>query len=61
MQVPEGARPLTNGYAERVAGLTDEALCCAFLEDVRGHTESDQERALLVSALENGRLAEASA
>ncbi len=58
---PEGGHALPKGYAERVAGLSDEELCCAFLSDVRGHSESQQERSLLVSALETGRLAEASA
>ncbi|TNM59405.1 exonuclease SbcCD subunit D [Streptomyces sp. NP160] len=49
------------GYAERVAGLDEEALCCSFVDHVRGRAADPAERALLRAALEATRpeLAEA--
>ncbi|MGQ7296825.1 exonuclease SbcCD subunit D [Quadrisphaera sp. KR29] len=43
------------GYAERVAGLDEEALCCSFVDHVRGRAVEPAERALLRSALEATR------
>lgn len=51
--VPGVRRP--QGYAERVAGLDDEALCCSFVEHARGRATDDAERALLRAALEATR------
>ena len=51
--VPGARRP--QGYAERVAGLDDEALCCSFVEHARGRATDDAERALLRAALEATR------
>lgn len=43
------------GYAERVAGLDEEALCCSFVDHVRGRAADPAERALLRAALEATR------
>jgi len=51
--VPGARRPA--GYAERVAGLDDEALCCSFVEHARGRAADDAERALMRAALEATR------
>ncbi len=51
--VPGARRPA--GYAERVAGLDDEALCCSFVEHARGRAADDGERSLLRAALEATR------
>lgn len=43
------------GYAERVAGLDEESLCCSFVDHVRGRAADPAERALLRAALEATR------
>jgi len=48
---PEGRTARQGGYVERVSGLGDEEVCCAFLDDVRGRPASPAERALLRTAL----------
>ncbi len=48
---PEGGPARRGSYVERVAGLGDEEVCCAFLDDVRGRGASPAERALLRTAL----------
>jgi exonuclease SbcD len=52
---PQGAATSRGSYVERVTGLDDEQVCCAFLDDVRGRPASGPERALLRSALEHVR------
>ena len=52
---PEGGAGRRGRYVERVTGLDDEEVCCAFLYDVRGRPASDAERTLLRSALEQVR------
>ncbi len=52
---PVWAPRAAQGYAERVAGLDEEALCCSFVEHVRGRAADDAERALLRAALEATR------
>ena len=56
---PEGRRDQPVGYAERVRGLDDVDLCCAFVDHVRGAPATDSERHLLRDALEGGRLRDA--
>ena len=53
---PDGAATSPAGYAERVEGLGDVDLCCAFVDHVRGAPAMDAERLLLRDALEGGRL-----
>ena len=52
---PEGRSSARGSYVERVAGLDDEEVCCAFLTDVRGRPASPDERDLLRAALEQVR------
>ncbi len=52
---PEGAARGEATYADRVRGLDDTAVCCSFLEHVRGRPVPPVERALLAEALEAGR------
>jgi exonuclease SbcD len=52
---PEGGGGRRGSYVERVTGLDDEEVCCAFLDDVRGRPASPAERTLLRSALEQVR------
>ncbi len=52
---PEGRSTARGSYVERVAGLDDEEVCCAFLADVRGRPASPPERDLLRAALEQVR------
>ena len=56
---PEGRATEQRPYAQRVRGLGDAELCCAFLDDVRGRGASDAERELFGLALEAGRAIEA--
>ena len=56
---PEGRRAEALGYADRVEGLDDVDLCCAFVDHVRGAPARDAERRLLRDALEGGRLRDA--
>jgi exonuclease SbcD len=49
---PQGPGAVVGTYAERVRGLDDVALCCSFVEHVRGSAPGPAERSLLVSALE---------
>ncbi|KRE84420.1 exonuclease SbcCD subunit D [Arthrobacter sp. Soil764] len=59
---PEGAAatPRTS-YSSRLAGAPDDlALCCGFLEHVRGRSADQAEKNALAAALENVRLLEAS-
>lgn len=56
---PEGRATEQRPYAERVRGLGDAELCCAFLADVRGRGVSEPERELFGQALEAHRMAEA--
>ncbi|PWJ54704.1 Exodeoxyribonuclease I subunit D [Quadrisphaera granulorum] len=53
-EVAPGAR-LQRGYAERVAGLDEEEMCCSFVDHVRGRPVGPAERALLRAALEATR------
>ncbi len=52
---PRGAVRDQRSYTERVQGLDDEEVCCAFLTDVRGRDADPAERALLRRALEQVR------
>jgi DNA repair protein SbcD/Mre11 len=59
---PEGA-PVASGasYSSRLAKAEDDlAVCCGFLEHVRGREPDTAEQAALAEALENVRLQEAS-
>lgn len=59
---PEGA-PVASGasYSSRLAKAEDDlAVCCGFLEHVRGREPDTAEQAALTAALENVRLQEAS-
>lgn len=59
---PEGA-PAASGanYSTRLAEAEDDlAVCCGFLEHVRGREPGTEEQAALTEALENVRLQEAS-
>ncbi|MDD1477167.1 exonuclease SbcCD subunit D [Arthrobacter sp. H16F315] len=55
---PEGAGAATkSSYSSRLAGATDDlAVCCSFLEHVRGRGADDGEAAVLAQALEAVRL-----
>lgn len=53
---PEGRSAQGLGYADRVAGLDDVDLCCAFVDHVRGAPATEGERRLVRDALEGGRL-----
>jgi DNA repair protein SbcD/Mre11 len=59
---PEGAAATSRtSYSSRLAGAPDDlALCCGFLEHVRGRTADQAEKNALAAALENVRLLEAS-
>ncbi|MDQ0922959.1 exonuclease SbcD [Pseudarthrobacter sp. W1I19] len=59
---PEGgAAGTASTYSSRLAEAPDDlAVCCGFLEHVRGRVPDDAERAALAAALENVRLQEAS-
>ena len=58
---PQGGTPaLSTSYSSRLAEAPDDlAVCCGFLEHVRGRTPDDAEKAALAAALENVRLQEA--
>jgi len=58
---PEGGTTaLSTSYSSRLAEAPDDlAVCCGFLEHVRGRTPDDAEKAALAAALENVRLQEA--
>ncbi|ACL40271.1 nuclease SbcCD, D subunit [Pseudarthrobacter chlorophenolicus A6] len=58
---PQGGAPaVSTSYSSRLAEAPDDlAVCCGFLEHVRGRTPDDAERAALAAALENVRLQEA--
>ncbi|HZI96827.1 MAG TPA: exonuclease SbcCD subunit D [Actinomycetales bacterium] len=58
---PEGRPEQSAGYAERMEGLDDVDVCCAFVDHVRGAPATDVERRLLRDALEGGRLRAAEA
>jgi exonuclease SbcD len=56
-----GAAAPQASYSSRLAGAPDDlALCCGFLEHVRGRTADPAEKNALAAALENVRLLEAS-
>lgn len=56
-----GAAAPQASYSSRLAGAPDDlALCCGFLEHVRGRTADPAEMNALAAALENVRLLEAS-
>lgn len=59
---PEGATAASSAsYSSRLAKAEDDlAVCCGFLEHVRGREPEAAERAALTEALENVRLQEAS-
>jgi exonuclease SbcD len=59
---PQGAAAGSSStYSSRLAEAPDDhAVCCGFLEHVRGRTPDDAEKAALAAALENVRLQEAS-
>ena len=59
---PEGSPAGTaSTYSSRLAEAPDDlAVCCGFLEHVRGRVPDDAEKAALAAALENVRLQEAS-
>jgi len=59
---PQGTEAATEAtYSSRLAGAPDDlAVCCGFLEHVRGRSANQAERAALAAALENVRLLEAS-
>ena len=59
---PEGAAaPAVTSYSSRLAKAEDDlAVCCGFLEHVRGREPDRAEQAALTEALENVRLQEAS-
>jgi DNA repair protein SbcD/Mre11 len=59
---PEGAAATSRtSYSSRLAGAPDDlALCCGFLEHVRGRSADQAEKNALAGALENVRLLEAS-
>jgi exonuclease SbcD len=57
---PRGrAGPQDRSYTERLAGRDDLAVCCGFVEHVRGRAADDAETELLQHALADGRLTEA--
>lgn len=56
-----GSAPAQASYSSRLAGAPDDlAVCCGFLEHVRGRSADQAEKAALAAALENVRLLEAS-
>lgn len=57
---PEGgSATATSSYSSRMADAPDDlAVCCGFLEHVRGRMPDDGEKAALAAALENVRLLE---
>ncbi|TQJ41403.1 exodeoxyribonuclease I subunit D [Arthrobacter sp. SLBN-112] len=59
---PQGAAATSRtSYSSRLAGAPDDlALCCGFLEHVRGRSADRAEKNALAGALENVRLLEAS-
>lgn len=59
---PQGAAAATEAsYSSRLAGAPDDlAVCCGFLEHVRGRSADPAEQSALAAALENVRLLEAS-
>ena len=59
---PQGAEAATQAtYSSRLAGAPDDlAVCCGFLEHVRGRSADEAEQAALAAALENVRLLEVS-
>ncbi|WP_457950559.1 exonuclease SbcCD subunit D [Pseudarthrobacter sp. alpha12b] len=59
---PQGAAAATEAsYSSRLAGAPDDlAVCCGFLEHVRGRSSDPAEKTALAAALENVRLLEAS-
>jgi exonuclease SbcD len=59
---PEGGPAgTTSTYSSRLAEAPDDlAVCCGFLEHVRGRVPDDAEKAALAAALENVRLQEVS-
>ncbi|MGN6442755.1 MAG: exonuclease SbcCD subunit D [Arthrobacter sp.] len=59
---PQGASATAQAsYSSRLAGAPDDlAVCCGFLEHVRGRSADQAEKAALAAALENIRLLEAS-
>ncbi|GGH94267.1 exonuclease SbcCD subunit D [Arthrobacter liuii] len=59
---PQGAASAAQAsYSSRLAGAPDDlAVCCGFLEHVRGRSADQAEEAALAAALENVRLLEAS-
>ena len=59
---PQGASAAAQAsYSSRLAGAPDDlAVCCGFLEHVRGRSADQAEKAALAAALENIRLLEAS-
>jgi len=59
---PQGAVPADQAtYSSRLAGAPEDlAVCCGFLEHVRGRSTDPAEKAALAAALENVRLLEAS-
>ncbi|NUT70149.1 exonuclease SbcCD subunit D [Pseudarthrobacter sp. C4D7] len=59
---PQGAAAATEAsYSSRLAGAPDDlAVCCGFLDHVRGRSADPAERAALAAALENVRLLEVS-
>lgn len=59
---PQGAAAATQAsYSSRMAGAPDDlAVCCGFLEHVRGRSADQAEKTALAAALDNVRLLEAS-
>jgi exonuclease SbcD len=58
---PQGGPGTASTYSSRLAEAPDDlAVCCGFLEHVRGRVPDDAEKAALTAALENVRLQEAS-
>lgn len=59
---PQGAEATSQAsYSSRLAEAPDDlAVCCGFLEHVRGRVPDDAEKAALAAALENVRLLEVS-
>ncbi|BCW79161.1 exonuclease SbcCD subunit D [Arthrobacter sp. NicSoilC5] len=59
---PQGATAATEAsYSSRLAGAPDDlAVCCGFLDHVRGRSADPAERTALAAALENVRLLEVS-
>ena len=59
---PQGGQATAQAsYSSRLADAPDDlAVCCGFLEHVRGRSADEAEKAALAAALENVRLLEAS-